>query len=188
MIETWFTSDLHLGHKNILLYEALHRPFKTVEEMNERLISNWNSVVGAKDIVYVLGDFAFGKHNIQLAERLAGKKRLVLGNHDTYHAAAYLEYFDKLYGMCYWDKCILSHMPVHMYNTHVHLQSYDIAAPLFLNVHGHLHSKNVKTVIFEDTGAELIIDDENYFNVSVEQHNLTPVNADIIRAKANDIC
>ncbi|MCF1193194.1 metallophosphoesterase, partial [Mangrovimonas sp. AS39] len=83
MIEVWFTSDLHLGHKNILVYEKEARPFETVEEMNETLISNWNNTVRTSDIVFCLGDFAFGRSNVDLAARLNGRKRLVMGNHDV---------------------------------------------------------------------------------------------------------
>ena len=51
------TSDCHFNHKNILSYEPQSRPFATIEEMNETIISNWNSVVTAEDEVWVLGDF-----------------------------------------------------------------------------------------------------------------------------------
>lgn len=96
MINTFFIADTHFGHANILEYESEARPFKTVEEMNDVMIERWNSVVNNKDIVYHLGDFAFGKHNVCIASRLNGKKRLVLGNHDNYSTADYLQYFDKL--------------------------------------------------------------------------------------------
>ena len=64
--------------------------------MHEVMIDRWNSVVRPNDIIYHLGDFAFGRHNIKIAERLNGKKRLIMGNHDTYSTADYLSYFDKL--------------------------------------------------------------------------------------------
>ena len=65
-----------------------------------------------------------------------------------------------------------------------HLKSYGMDAPLFLNVHGHLHSKRIKTrCAFGE-----IIDDLSYFNVSVEQHNLTPVHADVIIQRMESLC
>ena len=104
MIETWFTSDHHFGHKNILEYEKEARPFKTIEEMNETLIERWNSVVQPHHLVYHLGDFCFGKKNMDIAARLNGKKKLVMGNHDTYPTADYLRYFDQLYGVIFYNR------------------------------------------------------------------------------------
>ena len=43
------TSDLHFGHRNILKF--CNRPFSDIKEMSEKLISNWNEVVGKNDIV-----------------------------------------------------------------------------------------------------------------------------------------
>ena len=54
----WFTSDLHLGHTNIIKYT--NRPFWTADQMNETLVDRWNAVVGTEDEVWVLGDVALG--------------------------------------------------------------------------------------------------------------------------------
>lgn len=173
MAETWFTSDHHFGHKNILEYEKDHRPFSTVEEMNEVLIERWNSVVNSKDVVYHLGDFAFGKRNVQIAERLNGKKRLIMGNHDVYPANDYLKYFDRLHGVMFWRQCVLTHVPIH---------PNDLAARCLVNVHGHLHGQKVRYPILavDEKGNLIFQEDTNYFNVSVEQNNLTPINSDRI--------
>jgi calcineurin-like phosphoesterase family protein len=176
MINTWFISDTHLGHSNILKYEPEARPFSTVEEMNEKIIENWNAVVKPNDIVFHLGDFAFGRNNIAMASRLNGRKKLVMGNHDTYDYSLYTPYFERLYGAFYWKRCILTHIPVHPDN---------LGSRFLLNVHGHLHSKNIKYPIVLVPGW--IIDDPNYFNVSCEQNNLTPIHADIILERIKEI-
>ena len=55
----FFTSDLHLGHANII--RLCDRPFSNVEEMDETIINNWNEHVHKDDTVYVLGDFTMIK-------------------------------------------------------------------------------------------------------------------------------
>ena len=44
---TWIWSDLHLHHKNIIRY--CHRPFQSVEAMNEALLAAWKQTVGEAD-------------------------------------------------------------------------------------------------------------------------------------------
>lgn len=78
----WFTSDLHLGHANVIKY--CKRPFKDADEMDETLVRNWNSVVRPGDRVYVLGDLCFHKPEKakQTIGRLMGNIYLIAGNHD----------------------------------------------------------------------------------------------------------
>ncbi len=82
-MSTWFTSDWHFGHRNVLTLGA-GRPFGTVEEMNETLIERHNAMVSPDDEVWVLGDAAMGSITESLAccARMNGHKILVCGNHD----------------------------------------------------------------------------------------------------------
>lgn len=180
MSETWFTSDTHFGHKNILEYEKDARPFTTVEEMNETLIDNWNATVSQRDTVYHLGDFAFGRDNIGIASRLNGIKKLVMGNHDTYDCKLYLEHFTRVFGAHFWRRCILTHIPVHPDN---------LGSRFFLNVHGHLHSKviNRNTLFCEGQKIWDWGSDPNYFNVSCEQHGLKPVHSSVIMERLKEL-
>jgi len=74
-----FTADLHLSHKKVILYQ--NRPFESVQDMNDALITYWNLKVDPDDLVYILGDFAFfGSRDI--LPRLNGKKILLPGDHD----------------------------------------------------------------------------------------------------------
>ena len=79
---TFFTADLHFGHKNIIEY--CERPYDSVDEMNTALIDNWNAVVKPDNEVWVLGDVALGRIHESLANvsKLNGHKYLVVGNHD----------------------------------------------------------------------------------------------------------
>ena len=79
---TFFTSDTHFGHANII--NLCNRPFKDVNHMNDMLVENWNSVVTDDDTVFHLGDFALGGSAVwsNVLSRLKGKIYLILGNHD----------------------------------------------------------------------------------------------------------
>ena len=77
----FFTSDQHFGHFNII--RLCSRPFGTVEEMDEALLSKWNAKVKADDIVYILGDLFFRAAKIEpILKALNGRKHLIVGNHD----------------------------------------------------------------------------------------------------------
>lgn len=77
----WFTSDWHIGHKNILKYDD--RPWDTVEEMNEGILEKFNSLVTPKDFVFFLGDFAFNvEQGIDILNRVNGHWIYIRGNHD----------------------------------------------------------------------------------------------------------
>ena len=78
----FFTSDTHGNHFNIIA--SCHRPFKDEKEMNDALISNWNSVVDNDSVVFHLGDFAWGGYNKwkEFRDRLNGHIVLIKGNHD----------------------------------------------------------------------------------------------------------
>ena len=83
MPDVFFCADNHFSHSNIIKYCL--RPFATVDEMDEVLIQNWNSVVKQGDIVYFLGDFAFRNVEKALAirKRLRGNIFFIEGNHDA---------------------------------------------------------------------------------------------------------
>lgn len=80
--DTWFISDTHWGHANIIRYS--HRPFTDVEEMNEKMAQEWNKLVKPGDTVYHQGDVAFMPFTKlqNYLWRLNGTIKLVLGNHD----------------------------------------------------------------------------------------------------------
>lgn len=82
----FFTSDEHFGHFNVIRYN--NRPFKTLEEMDETLIQNFNSKVSNSDsnVTIHCGDFTFAKTyeeaHRKYISRLNGKHVFLMGSHD----------------------------------------------------------------------------------------------------------
>jgi len=101
----FFTADSHWNHKNICLHS--HRPFLSVEEMNEELITRWNSVVSLTDTVYHTGDILFRTRGREsgwnILDRLNGRIYLVLGNHDKHNLKQFKDRFE-LWPTGRWDE------------------------------------------------------------------------------------
>ena len=86
----FFISDTHFYHYNIIRFAE--RPFKSVEEMNNEMIFNWNDRVGKQDTVYHIGDIGFFNSPQQMQDTLSslnGRKILIKGNHDRYTNTQY---------------------------------------------------------------------------------------------------
>ena len=79
----YYTADLHLGRANVIRH--CDRPFKSVDEMDEALIQNWNSRVHRLDTVYIVGDLFFRNRRPceECLAELKGRKHLITGNHDS---------------------------------------------------------------------------------------------------------
>lgn len=161
MSNVFFISDLHLGHKRILEFSP-NRGGITVDEHDEWIVTQWNSVVQKRDLVWVLGDVCFDPEKLYLLSAMKGQKYLVRGNHDKMDFRYYLNHFRDVYGLVKKYGFWLSHAPVH---------------PIELrgkrNIHGHVHNKSV---IAEDGGL-----DERYINVCVEALNGVPMSLDQLR-------
>ena len=92
-MKTWFTSDYHLGHANIIKY--CERPFKDLYHMNSTIIRNHNERIKPGDSVFFLGDFCFrntkgekdGEGELSTADfyiqQLNGDFVFIKGNHDN---------------------------------------------------------------------------------------------------------
>lgn len=168
MTTTFFVSDTHFGHRNILKFEARNRPFASIEEHDEEMVRRWNAVVGPRDKVWHLGDVLMPKSAFPLLGRLNGHKHLVMGNHDHHPSKDYLKYFEEIRGCVKWrDGVVLTHVPIH---------PGQLAPRWRLNLHGHLHSRFVP-----DAEGRA---DPRYVNMSVEHWGLAPVAADDIPALA----
>lgn len=167
-MKTFFTSDTHFFHSRIIQYCL--RPFADATDMNEQLIANWNNVVSPDDVVYHLGDFAFGDASgvDRVMRRLNFKHfHFVKGNHDkpfcdwyysnkddTYFAPKVSLYPSHLEVKIEGNKFTLCHYAMRVWN-----ESHRGA----LHLYGHSHGT--------------LPDDPNSksFDVGVDCHNFTPI-------------
>lgn len=97
MGKTWISSDFHFCHRSLTRGVSLWddksrcRDFDTIEEMNEAILSNINSLVKKDDEMYCLGDFCFaGVDNYKLREKINCKSiHYICGNHSNRHSKEY---------------------------------------------------------------------------------------------------
>lgn len=162
----YFTADLHFNHEKIIGY--CKRPFSDVQDMNRRLIKNWNETVEPDDSIIVLGDFAFGrrKHKEMLrdiVERLNGNKSLIIGSHDDLHVRDYIEIGFMSVHSFYHTNVFGSATNGDVYLTHDPAVAITDKNRLWLCGHVHDLFKRVGNVI------NVGVDVWNYQPVSVEQ-------------------
>lgn len=89
----FFTSDSHF---TLVDYEDTikrdFRPFKSVREMNRKIIKIWNRQAGKNDVIYHLGDFSnFNRKDnesyvktLQFVKKIKAKVVLIVGNNEEY--------------------------------------------------------------------------------------------------------
>ena len=150
----WFTSDTHFSHTNIIRYTG--RPFETVEEMNQKLIENWNACITSDDTVFFLGDFGIGsvEHLASLCSRLNGIKICIRGNHDgscqKMQKIGFKLVLESAFITLGRHKVELIHHPSH-------------PSPSHFQLHGHVHEKRPNKLV------------DKQLNLSVEVWDYKPV-------------
>ena len=141
----WMTSDLHLGHANIIGYSD--RPFHSLADMTSahlRLLQK----VPPDELLIFAGDMALGDydHAVQLIRSLPGHKILVAGNHDLTRdgrcrLAREKDLFDSVVPFLFWEGglgrlVLVTHYPA-VVTTHD-------AGRSVINYHGHLHQHRIE--------------------------------------------
>ena len=164
---TYFTSDQHFGHFNII--RLCQRPFGSLEEMDAVLLERWNAKVKPDDVVYVLGDLFFRCAAPEpILKALAGRKHLILGNHDhTWTKRVRIgDYFESVQTLkeVEIDGRILT-------LCHYPMLSYPQARRGFM-VYGHIHNS------VHDDYWPLIARRSRMFNAGVDVNNFEPVGFD----------
>jgi calcineurin-like phosphoesterase family protein len=181
-MRTWFTSDHHYGHANIIKY--CDRPFADVHEMNFGMTQAWNRVVAPDDLVYYLGDLAMNAQLVpSLLEQLNGNKILIPGNHDKcwekkdkkkhwrefYLDAGFQSIEQSMRLNIARNSVLLNHFPYR--NESTPEQKYFQQRPIDEGgwlIHGHVHNR------WKCSGRQI--------NVSVEMWNFEPVSMEDIIA------
>ena len=185
-MDIWFTSDLHLGHKNVLAFQG--RPFDNIDEMNRSLLSSINKRAKANDILYILGDVAYKNEGgfAAAADMIASLRcrnvRLILGNHDAGYASKWsrsglfqsVSRFEEFpaKGFGYKAELTLCHYPLLSWNRSRH-NGKPNSIPSIM-VHGHIHGSREDN---ERNAAEGIF----RYDCGVDANGYAPVHiADII--------
>jgi calcineurin-like phosphoesterase family protein len=159
MNKTFFVADTHFDHDDILKYTRATRPYPNVDAMNEAMARVWNETVDNKDLVYIIGDFAFKNHR-KWINGLNGKKVMLIGSHDdmphdtmdlflgdeAWKAAGYVQ--NKASAEKTWHQFREVHdslirrvngRMIHMY--HWPLQSWQDKPKGAWHLHGHVHGR-----------------------------------------------
>lgn len=130
----FYIADTHFFDRKCIQYDG--RPFSNIEEMNETMIRNWNSVVGQEDTVYLVGDYSYGNGAdiVSTAQRLKGRKILIRGNHDNDVNLnyAFAEIYDYLEVHTEDATVILCHYPLSSFR--------DMQKGNTVHLYGHVHN------------------------------------------------
>lgn len=170
MSEIFFTSDLHLCHKAEFLWKP--RGFNSVDEMNEAIIENWNSVVKPGDIVYNLGDsiMSDNEKGVELYKKLNGTSFMIWGNHCTDNKKNLLA--ERCHIVGGWYAWLIKYEKLSIYMSHYPTLTSNYDQKHFsqhvLSLHGHTHQRTNW------------LDPKNPFlyHVGLDSHNNTPVHID----------
>ena len=184
---TFFTADWHIGHEKCLMYDC--RPFSSLEEMHEALITRYNSTVPESGICYFIGDMGNKTEDIRrVVTRLNGTKVLIWGNHDKGISTMYNCGFDVVIHSASLyianHRVTMSHCPLYGVfredtsnmknpNENWHGESREAHQRCSLkdegqfHLHGHIHSRKDKPQSQKILGKQ--------FDVGVTANNYTPV-------------
>lgn len=196
----YFTSDLHLGHDQILTYEPRRQIVlgTTITEHDTNIIARINSKVKPDDVLFILGDFCLSHKNRIKTYRQQIQCRtviLVMGNHDKR-----LDYYEcGFQTFCY-------EMLIRVAGDLVRLRHHPYRKPIYKTVfpwqykekdrnkrpkdtghtllHGHIHSGNHRVSKAWNVHGRQInvgVDCNKYFPISLRE-----VESLIAKEKANN--
>lgn len=152
----WFTSDTHFGQERTL--KLSKRPFKTVEDMNLAIISNWNKRIRKNDIVYHLGDF--GDSFDYLNVLTYGTFNFVKGNYERDKIPEIMDQLNEFNNVNIYDndECMVDDGKFKFILRHEPITGKKIPKDMYA-LFGHVHGRSGAV---KENGIEVGIDYYNY--------------------------
>lgn len=173
----YFISDTHFNHDREFVYGP--RGFKSIEEMNETLIKNWNETVGPEDDIYVLGDFFLGTdydYINEVLDKFNGRIHLVVGNHDTPSKITWYTSWNNIVEIA--DALRIRYKKREFFLCHYPTLTASLEQDpnrAVINLFGHTHSK------------EKFYEDRPYmYNVAADAHDNRPVSIEQVITDFNE--
>lgn len=168
--KVWFTSDTHFGHNGIIKF--CDRPFNSVDEMNQVLINNWNSIIPPDGIVFHLGDFCWNNNIKEIVCNLNGNIVLIQGNHDNHNLKQgaykfFLEVHNQLQIQVGNSIIYLNHYPFLTYGG-----VYKEKNPI-IQCFGHIHMSKYKNTGTDVPRYEYLLPSQ--YDVGVDLNDFKPI-------------
>lgn len=178
----YLTSDEHYGSKRAL--ELSKRPFKDPDQMDEVIISNFNSLVKDEDDVWHLGDFG----DFENLRYLPGNHFLIMGNYEWDECRKKFQN-----DFCEYKKRLIMHYGfVDVFPDHHYLNYNDVLYKLVhephkcdklitsddstFNLYGHIHGRQMVRRYGIDVGVDahhffpISFDDVEFYRNAIKNH------------------
>ena len=140
----YYIADCHFYHDQLNTMMD-KRGFRSVEEMNDYMLKQWNSKVKKNDEVVILGDLSLGtpEQTNELLKKLNGRLYMILGNHDRFlknksydtSRFVWIKPYEELHDN--GRKVILCHYPIMCYNGQYRTNKKGGAVTYMLYCHVH---------------------------------------------------
>lgn len=175
----WFSSDFHYGHKNICRgisrwtgdLSNCTRDFDTLKLMNQTIVDNINNYIKEDDVLYFLGDWAFGgienvhkfrqQINCQEIHFICGNHDKHVANNNVYNGLETQYLFNSV--QSYMELTVTSNVEptVTICLNHFPIASWH-KAHKYYHLFGHVHGQ------FENVGKSIDVGIDNIFKLTGE--------------------
>ena len=162
--EVYFVSDLHYSHRKVIEFEDRFRAkaldVDTIEEHDALITERIVSTLPKDSILYILGDVGSVEKCKTLIKEVKSAQVVFLpGNHDSISAIKDIGSIPKV-------SVVGDHKRKGYWITHIPIHPNELYGSI--NIHGHVHSKDV--------------DDDRYINLSIERTKGWPISFSDIKS------